>query len=101
MIHLDTPDTPTYPLFSINAAYQAARSASADELLNDVSLLLESIKDTLETLAMSLQEDGYLRSNPAAVASMLFGASYLTRLAAGASDNAHNKILRAKLGVVS
>lgn len=76
----------------LNARYEVANDASKDELLNDVGLLLGCAFETVNTLAHGLSDGGGdIASNLGSAASVLFGAGYMIRMAAGASEAAFHK----------
>ena len=76
----------------LNARYEVADEATKDELLNDVGLLLDCAFETVNTLAHGLcDEGGDIASNLGPAASVLFGAGYMIRMAAGASEAAFHR----------
>jgi len=75
--------------FALNARYTVAPDATAGELLNDAGCFLESVHQTLLSLAMELTDRrSTVSTNSEATAAMLFGASYLTEMARSAVEAA-------------
>lgn len=93
-------DKQAHEFFKLNAKYQVAPGSTASELLNDANCLMGVVRDSLATLAMTIDVagDGGDITNERGFCQLLWGLSYLAEMGNNAAGAAHSIVLSAGAG---
>lgn len=86
--------------FRLNATYQIAPGATADQLLEDANCLIGVVRDSLAALALDIDvngKDGDITDDKR-FCQLLYGLSYLAEMGNAAGSAAHSLVLAAGVG---
>lgn len=86
--------------FNLNAKYQVAPGATADQLLEDATCLMGVVRDSLAALALDIDvngKDGDITDDKRFF-QLLYGLSYLAEMGGSAASAAHSIVLAAGVG---
>lgn len=91
-------DKQAHEFFKLNARYQVAPGSTANELLNDANCLMSVVRDSLTTLAMTIDVNDGDITNERGFCQLLWGLSYLAEMGNAAASAAHLIVLPSGAG---